>query len=61
MALRGPTRIQTRPLKRTGGASLGTTTMTAISQPLRFLFCTVIIGKGKILPLERKSEIVSNN
>src|SRR4030043_1766830 len=48
IALRGPTRIQARPWKRTGGASDGSTIIAAISQPNKTLFCTVIVGKGGI-------------
>ncbi|CAD5928540.1 Transposase [Planktothrix rubescens NIVA-CYA 18] len=61
VARRGPTRTQTRPLKRTGGASDGFTITTANSQPAKVRFCTVMLGKGRILPSERISESVRNS
>ena len=51
MARLGPTRTQTRPLYRTGGASEGSTITTAISPPRKTLFWTVKVGNGGCLSL----------
>ena len=53
MARRGPTRIHTRPLARTGGFLEGSTTTTATGQPDTRAARTTIVGKGVTLPSSR--------
>ncbi|GEM_PF-3268618 len=57
-ARRGPTLIQTRPSYLTGGASDGSTIITASSQPFKIRFCTAIVGNGTMFPSDRMSERV---